>query len=49
MHGGAAGTGTPKGNRVALKAGQRTRAMIELRQVASALLRCSHKLLRKIG
>jgi hypothetical protein len=45
MHGGAAGTGTPKGNRVALKTRRHTRAMRELRQVASALLRCSHQIL----
>jgi hypothetical protein len=45
MHGGAAGTGAPKGNANALKTGLHTRAMIEQRQTVSALLQQSRQFL----
>jgi glucans biosynthesis protein len=45
MHGGAIGTGAPKGNRNALKTGLHTQEMIKQRQVVSALLRCSRQML----
>jgi len=45
MHGGAAGTGAPKGNGNALKTGLHTRAMIEQRQMVSALLQQSRQFL----
>jgi uncharacterized protein YjcR len=46
MHGGAVGSGAPKGNRNALTTGLHTRAMIEQRQAVSALLKQSRQLLK---
>jgi glucans biosynthesis protein len=48
MHGGASGTGAPKGNRNALKTGLHTQDMIEQRQAVSALLRCSRQMLDEL-
>jgi hypothetical protein len=48
MHGGAAGTGAPKGNGNALKTGLHTQEMIEQRQVVSALLRQSRQMLDEL-
>jgi hypothetical protein len=48
MHGGAAGTGAPKGNGNALKTGLHTREMIEQRQVVSTLLKRSRKILDEL-
>ena len=49
MHGGAPGSGAPKGNQNALKHGQYTRAAIAERRSLQDLLRQSRKLLRDIG
>jgi hypothetical protein len=48
MHGGAAGSGAPKGNRNAFKHGLYAKAAIETRNQARALIRQSHKLLQAI-
>jgi uncharacterized protein YjcR len=49
MHGGAAGSGAPKGNQNALKSGLYTReAMAERRRIRD-LIRSSRKLLADIG
>jgi hypothetical protein len=48
MHGGASGTGAPKGNRNALKSGLHTRAMIEQRRAVSALLQRSRQMLGEL-
>jgi hypothetical protein len=48
MHGGAAGTGAPKGNGNALNTGLHTQEMIEQRQVVSALLRQSRQMLDEL-
>jgi uncharacterized protein YjcR len=48
MHGGAPGSGAPKGNQNALKHGLFTRAAIRERQQLGALLRESRKLLQDI-
>jgi uncharacterized protein YjcR len=49
MHGGAAGSGAPKGNQNALKHGLYTRTATRERQKAQALIRESRQLLRKIS
>jgi hypothetical protein len=48
MHGGAAGSGAPRGNKNALKHGRYTRAAIEERRWLRALLRQSWSLIEKI-
>lgn len=48
MHGGAAGSGAPSGNRNALKHGLSTREMIEQRKAVNALLRRSRQILEEI-
>ena len=48
MHGGAAGSGAPKGNTNALKHGGYTRTAIAERRQFSELLQHAHALLRKI-
>jgi hypothetical protein len=49
MHGGAAGSGAPKGNRNALKHGLSTREAIEQTRAVNAILRRSRKMLDEIG
>jgi uncharacterized protein YjcR len=49
MHGGAPGSGAPKGNQNALKHGLYTKAAIEERRQLRALIRQSQKLLQDIG
>ena len=48
MHGGAPGSGAPRGNQNALKQGRFTREAIEERRSLQALLRQSRKLLLDI-
>ena len=48
MHGGAPGSGAPRGNKNALKDGRYTREAIEERQQLRALLRQSRMLIEKI-
>jgi glucans biosynthesis protein len=48
MHGGAAGSGAPRGNKNALKHGRYTRAAIEERRQLRALLRQSRSLIQQI-
>jgi hypothetical protein len=48
MHGGAAGSGAPRGNKNALKNGLYTREVIAERRQLRALLRQSSKLLGQI-
>jgi uncharacterized protein YjcR len=48
MHGGAAGSGAPKGNKNALKSGYFTRQAIEERKQVRALVRDAKKLLSDI-
>jgi glucans biosynthesis protein len=48
MHGGARGSGAPKGNRNALKHGWYTKAAIEERQQLRALIKRSRSLLDEI-
>jgi hypothetical protein len=48
MHGGAAGTGAPRGNQNALKHGLSTRDMIEQRKAVNGLLRRSRQILEEI-
>lgn len=48
MHGGAAGSGAPKGNRNALKHGLFTWEMIEQRKAVNGLLRRSRGILDEI-
>jgi uncharacterized protein YjcR len=48
MHGGAPGSGAPRGNKNALKHGRYTREAIEERRQLRALLRQSHMLIQKI-
>ena len=48
MHGGAAGSGAPKGNQNALKHGRFTREEIALRRHLRDLLRKSDELLREL-
>lgn len=49
MHGGAAGSGAPRGNQNALKHGHYTREALAERQQLQALIRQSRKLLIDIG
>lgn len=48
MHGGAPGSGAPRGNRNALKHGLHTREAIAERRQLRELIRQSNKLLREI-
>ena len=48
MHGGAPGSGAPRGNQNARKHGLYTKAAIEERRQLRALMRQSHKLLQDI-
>lgn len=48
MHGGAAGSGAPKGNKNAVKSGHFTRQAIEERKRLRALIRNAKKLLSDI-
>jgi uncharacterized protein YjcR len=48
MHGGAPGSGAPRGNRNALKHGFYTKALIEEREKVRTLIRQSRKLLQGI-
>jgi uncharacterized protein YjcR len=48
MHGGAAGSGAPRGNKNALKHGRYTRKAIEERRQLRALLRQSQSLIQQI-
>jgi uncharacterized protein YjcR len=48
MHGGAPGSGAPRGNQNALKHGLYTKAAIEEREQLRALIRQSRKLLQDI-
>jgi len=48
MHGGAEGSGAPRGNKNALKHGLYTRVAIEERRQLSALLRRSRELIKLI-
>jgi len=48
MHGGAPGSGAPKGNRNALKHGYYTRKAIEERRALRQLIRRSEKFLEEI-
>jgi hypothetical protein len=48
MHGGAPGSGAPRGNKNALKHGRHTREAIEDRRQLRALLRQSRILIEKI-
>jgi uncharacterized protein YjcR len=48
MHGGARGSGAPKGNQNALKHGLYTRETIEERKEVTALIRASKELLVRI-
>ena len=47
MHGGAEGSGAPKGNQNALKHGRYTKAAIEERRKLRQLIRDANKLLEK--
>lgn len=49
MHGGATGTGAPKGNRNALKHGLYTREMLEERKELAQLMREARALIERIG
>jgi uncharacterized protein YjcR len=49
MHGGAAGSGAPKGNKNALKHGRYTREAIEFRKALSALMQDARKLTQRLG
>ncbi|GLI91094.1 HGGxSTG domain-containing protein [Methylocystis echinoides] len=48
MHGGAAGSGAPKGNRNALKNGRFTREAIARRKALRSLIRQARKLVEQI-
>ena len=48
MHGGAPGSGAPRGNKNAMKHGRYTREALELRRNLQELLRQSRKLLQDI-
>jgi hypothetical protein len=48
MHGGAPGSGAPRGNKNALKHGNYTREAIALRRYASELMRRSRALIKQI-
>ena len=47
MHGGAAGSGAPVGNRNALRHGCRTAGALEMRRLASSLVREARELTGK--
>jgi hypothetical protein len=49
MHGGAPGSGAPRGNNNALKHGLYTRQAIEERRQLQALMRQTRRLLQEIG
>jgi uncharacterized protein YjcR len=49
MHGGAAGSGAPRGNKNALKHGRYTREAIEERRRLRTLLRQSRSLIQQIA
>jgi glucans biosynthesis protein len=49
MHGGAKGSGAPRGNTNALKHGAYTREALERRAQIRNLLREAHKLLRELS
>ena len=49
MHGGAKGSGAPRGNKNALKHGAYTRAALERRAHTRGLLRDARKLLKGLG
>ncbi|MGN3975259.1 HGGxSTG domain-containing protein [Tsuneonella sp. SYSU-LHT278] len=49
MHGGAAGSGAPKGNQNALKSGLYTREMIEMRRKLAQLMREARQTLRDLS
>jgi hypothetical protein len=49
MHGGAPGSGAPRGNKNALKHGMYTREAIEQRRQLQDLMRQSRKLIQDIG
>jgi uncharacterized protein YjcR len=48
MHGGAPGSGAPKGNRNALRHGRYSAQAIAMLREMRALLRCSHELIEAI-
>ena len=48
MHGGAPGTGAPRGNKNALKHGNYTREAVALRRHAGDLMRRSRELIKQI-
>jgi uncharacterized protein YjcR len=48
MHGGAAGSGAPKGNQNALKHGRYTRDAIEERRKLRSLLRAARDLIQEL-
>jgi len=48
MHGGAPGSGAPRGNQNALKRGLFTREALEQRRLVQDLLRQSHMLVERI-
>ena len=49
MHGGAAGSGAPEGNRNAWRHGGRTAEAVALRRQASALVREARRLAELVG
>ncbi len=49
MHGGAAGSGAPRGNRNALKRGFYTREKIEKRRATRRFLRTANALIKKLS
>jgi uncharacterized protein YjcR len=49
MHGGASGSGAPRGNKNALKHGLYTRAATDLRRQVQDLVRQSVRLVQEIG
>ena len=49
MHGGAAGSGAPRGNRNALRHGCRTAEAVARRRLASALAREARELVEAVG
>ena len=49
MHGGAAGSGAPKGNQNAIKSGLYTREMIEMRRELAQLMREARSTLRDLS
>lgn len=49
MHGGAKGSGAPKGNQNALKHGAYTKEMLEMRRELAELMRASRETLREIS